>query len=159
MELYNGHPQKGINAMKNDLSESLRTLIIDIKDELNYDNDKLLMELGNQVSEEGDRSKPDIFRKFKFSRAFCKCLYEFFDKHPDQAADIRSDSRRLNELLDIHGFSARSTVNLSDSWIAFCQDKVNSLFSCIPYDGCPVASSAGCNYSFQTEGNQGYSSS
>ncbi|MGF1584962.1 MAG: lysophospholipid acyltransferase family protein [Bacteroidales bacterium] len=129
MELYNGHPQKGINEMKNDLSESMRTLIIDIKDELNYDNDKLLMELGNQVSEVGDRSKPDIFRKFKFSRAFCNCLYEFFDKHPDQAADIRSDSRRLNELLDNHGFSARSTVNLSKAGLLFARIK---LILCFP---------------------------
>jgi 1-acyl-sn-glycerol-3-phosphate acyltransferase len=129
LELYNGHPQKGINAMKNDLSESLRTLIIDIKDEVNYDNDKLLMELGNQVTEKQDQRKWGIFKKFNFSRVFCQSLYEFFDQYPARAADIRSDSRRFAELLKNQGFTFRSAVYLSDSGLFFARLR---LILCFP---------------------------
>jgi 1-acyl-sn-glycerol-3-phosphate acyltransferase len=129
LELYNGHPQKGINAMKNDLSESLRKLIIDIKDEVNYENDKLLMDFGNQVSEKKNQGKSGVFRKFTFSRAFCQSLYEYFDQYPARADEIRSYSRRFTELISNHGFTPRSTVSLSGAGLFFARIR---LILCFP---------------------------
>jgi 1-acyl-sn-glycerol-3-phosphate acyltransferase len=130
LELYNGHPQKGINAMKKALSESLRTLIIDIKDEVNYDYDKLLMELGNQVREERNQRKSvGIYKKFRFSRAFCQSLYELFEKNPPLADEIRSESRSFIELMQNHGLSPRAIVNLTDAGLLFARIR---LLLCFP---------------------------
>jgi hypothetical protein len=115
--------------MKNDLSESLRTLIIDIKDEVNYDNDKLLIELGNQVTEKKNPGKSGIFKKFNFSRVFCQSLYEYFDQYPLLAAGLRSYSSRFSELLNNHGLTFRSIQYLSDTGLFFARLR---LILCFP---------------------------
>ena len=106
-KLYSQHPQKGINAMKDDLSSSLSDLMIDIKDESNYREDELLVETGSRMlrkslsgSIAGKRPCSELKRIFLLS------LYQYFEGNPEKADELRADAGRLNELLDKWNISA-----------------------------------------------------
>jgi 1-acyl-sn-glycerol-3-phosphate acyltransferase len=114
-ELYRIHPQKGINALKNDLSASLQSLIIDVKDEENYETDKLLIEIGRLEKFSRQKNSKGPAAGFNYSRAFCQALYALFEKNPEQAARLRKESGILNRLLNLHGFSPDSMKILGNT--------------------------------------------
>ncbi len=101
LHLYEKHPQKGINAMKDDLAESMRPLIIDIKDESNYYKDRLLSIIGSsmvRIKLAGKNS--GVPGNFEITRMFSRVMYEYFEMNPDEAVLIRSESTKLIDLLD-----------------------------------------------------------
>ncbi len=103
-DLYRVHPQRGINAMRKDLAGRMSELIIDIKDEANYRADRLLIETGSD--EAGKRrvmNGADGTCRFILQRAFCKSMYEYFEREPEAAGRLRDKGEKLLELLDRHG--------------------------------------------------------
>ncbi len=104
IDLYREHPQKGINAMRKDLSERIRELIIDIRDDENYRVDRLLMETGTEsVREKRRNAGMNNSGRFIVQRDLCKAMYEYFDREPSAAKELRDMAARLLELLDKHG--------------------------------------------------------
>ncbi len=109
LDLYSRHPQKGINAMKKDLAEAMGTLMINVKDERNYDKDKLLIDTGSAVlSKRLEDRFSGSFDSFYVSRVFCRAVYDYFNKYPERADELRTKSGRLDELLRKHGISLQS---------------------------------------------------
>jgi 1-acyl-sn-glycerol-3-phosphate acyltransferase len=101
LHLYEKHPQKGINAMKDDLAGSMRPLIIDIRDELNYYKDRLLSIIGSSmVRKKFDDSNSVLPGIFEIRRMFSRVMYDYFEMNPDEAVRIRSESKKLLDLLD-----------------------------------------------------------
>jgi 1-acyl-sn-glycerol-3-phosphate acyltransferase len=124
LKLYSGHPQKGINAMKRDLSESLRSLIIDIKDEENYESDKMLIEIGSLAGEKKvARRFACHFGRFVYAKAFCQSMYEYFEKNPEHAGKIRSQCRNLLKILSSRGLSPLSVRKLDDAGLQLARLK------------------------------------
>ncbi len=106
MDSYRQHNQKGINRMKEDLAGSLSTLMIDVKDEKQYEKDKLLVDLGSSLLIERDGSKnSDPHMKFLINKEICQALYEYFEKHPSRAHELRSKSAGFLELIESRGIS------------------------------------------------------
>jgi 1-acyl-sn-glycerol-3-phosphate acyltransferase len=109
LELYNLHPQKGINAMRKDLSESMQSLMIDVRDESNYGKNKLLLDIGcpHLIKQLSGRSSRTINR-FEVCRAFARSMHEYFEKNPGQADQTRLKSATLSEMLDKYEISPGS---------------------------------------------------
>lgn len=99
LELYTRYPQKAINKIKEDLAGSLQSLMIHIKDEKNYENDKLLVDIGTELMESGYAGKhAGSYKKFLLGREFCQAMYDYFEKNPDAAEKLRSKSYGFSEL-------------------------------------------------------------
>lgn len=114
LDEYSIHPQKGINAMRDDLAESLSLLMIDVRDEGNYNKDKLLVDTGSPVLEKSMKNKhPRSLRRFLASRAFCEAMYEWFDSYPDKADRLRTKIGRFGEIMDRHGLCPHSLTRMS----------------------------------------------
>ncbi|TVR74567.1 MAG: hypothetical protein EA408_02330 [Marinilabiliales bacterium] len=104
MDLYREHPQKGINAIRDELSARMQDLVINIRDEKNYEVDRLLMETGSgtlKKQETGDG--PGCSSRFLIQKAFAEAMYEYFDREPSAAEELRDLGGRLLELLNRHG--------------------------------------------------------
>ncbi len=109
LDLYDLHPQKGINAMRRDLAKSMKSLMIDVKDESNYGKDELLLDIGfplllNQLSGRLSGS----LNRFEVRRVFTRSMYEYFENNPGQADQTRLKSATLSELLSRYEVSPRS---------------------------------------------------
>ena len=103
-EYWSHHPQKGINAMKDDFFNSLQSLMIDIKDEQNYEKDKLLVDTGSSVLNKRLYGRSgDLYKRFVATRAFSQALYEYFEKDQGKSEELRSKSGKAIELLRVHG--------------------------------------------------------
>jgi 1-acyl-sn-glycerol-3-phosphate acyltransferase len=106
MDSYTQHNQKGINRMKKDLAGSLSALMIDVRDEKQYEKDKLIIDIGSSLLTEGGGSKiSDPHGKFLINKALCQALYEYFEKHPCKANELRSKSSGFLELIASRGIS------------------------------------------------------
>jgi len=104
MDLYREHPQKGINAIRDELSARMQDLVINIRDEENYDIDRLLMETGAvALQKQGTGDGPGCSSRFLIQKAFSKAMYEYFDREPSAAEELRDLGGRLLGLLNRHG--------------------------------------------------------
>ncbi len=111
-DLYREHPQKGINAMRKDLSDRMRTLIIDITDESNYRVDRLLMDIGTKAARGKSINTGEYSSgRFILQSELCKAMYEYFDREPAAAKELRDKAMRLLELLDKHGIHSPGDCN------------------------------------------------
>ena len=109
LELYAVHPQKGINAMRKDLAESMQSLMIDIRDESNYEKDKLLLDIGSPLLKKQFSGRSSrTFNRFEVSRVFSQAMYEYFEKNPGQADQTRLKSATLAEMLNKYEISPGS---------------------------------------------------
>jgi 1-acyl-sn-glycerol-3-phosphate acyltransferase len=149
-ELYRIHPQKGINAMKKDLSASLQSLIIDVKDENNYEADKLLIEIGRLEKFRRQKTLNGPATGFNYSRAFCQAMYDYFESNPEQAVKLRKDSGILNGILNSFGFSLDSMKILSNTSVLISKLKRTTLFPSA-YGRLPPAYTAVIGHPLQTE--------
>ncbi len=126
LDLYSQHPQKGINAMKNDLSDSMKSLIVDIKDHANYYNDKLLLDLGSPILRKKLSGLSSCsLNRFIVSKAFCQAMYEYFENDPVQAIALRSISGSLFELLEKNNIEPDSIEKLNTLSIFFTKTKIS----------------------------------
>lgn len=106
-ELYETHPQKGINSMREDLAKSLSSLMVNIRDEHHYYRDYLLMDTGSAAL----RKQPGYRisgtnSNFLISMIFSQTMYEFFDENPEKAQKLRELADELFHLTEDCGISA-----------------------------------------------------
>lgn len=111
-DLYSKHSQKAINKMKQDLAGSLKSLMIDIKDESHYKQDKLLLDIGSKVMLEKRLPGYDnSINKFTVSRVLCRAIYDYFENNPDKAGELRSKSTMLAGVLETYNIPLDSIDN------------------------------------------------
>jgi 1-acyl-sn-glycerol-3-phosphate acyltransferase len=109
LDLYRRHPQAGINALKDELAGSLRSLMLDVKEEEYYHEDKLLVDYGRrELAVRLNDSHGNVCEGSVLDRAVCKALYEYFKKDPGKADELRAKSSRALQLMNSVGFPAES---------------------------------------------------
>ena len=117
---YQMHPQSGINKMKKDLAASLSSLMLDVKDEKNYHEDKLIINMGSRIllkKVTGDTGNAN--RKFLAERSVCQSIYDYYEKDPSGAGRLRAKCTRLLELLDSCGLSPENAKKAGKGRILF----------------------------------------
>ena len=130
-DLYSQHPQKGINAMKKDLAGSLKSLIVDIKDDAYYEQDKLLLDIGSQILiKRISRISGKTLENFTVERAYCQAMYNYFEQNPGKADELRSKSSKLSGLMKTYNISINSLINYKNPLSFFAILK--SIF-CFPF--------------------------
>jgi 1-acyl-sn-glycerol-3-phosphate acyltransferase len=106
LELYRQSPQKGINALKEDLAVSLGSLILNVKDEENYHQDKLIVDMGLlEFTSRLEGSFPRASDLTAAEREICTALYEYYEAVPRKAGYLRKRSAQVLDLLDSSGIS------------------------------------------------------
>ncbi len=109
LDLYRRHPQPGINALKDKLAGSLRSLMLDVKAAEYYNEDKLLVDYGRrELSARLNGSDGNACEGSLLDREVCKAMYEYFEKDPGRADALRAKSSRMLQLMNSIGFPAET---------------------------------------------------
>jgi 1-acyl-sn-glycerol-3-phosphate acyltransferase len=106
MKLYRQNPTKGINALKEHLARSLGSLMLNVKNEENYSQDKLIVDIGrHEFIGRLNGSFPGACDVTAAEREICNALYDYYEAVPRKAGYLRKKSTQVLDLLDLSGIS------------------------------------------------------
>jgi 1-acyl-sn-glycerol-3-phosphate acyltransferase len=104
LELYRQSPQRGINALREHLAVSLGSLILNVKDEENYYQDKLIVDIAlHEFTRKLAGSFPRTCDVNVAEREICTALYEYYEAVPRKSGYLRKRSRQLLDIMDSSG--------------------------------------------------------